>query len=201
MAKSTHAHIFYIIFVLFYIFRCFSIIFFSSGANFFFKFQLHIDIDYMILHLQYKRGEYYSIRWLAFWHTFTYNYISKIENCLFFGDFFFRENIILYFFLNCNQTRRTLIQVLWLILGCKSLQDFFFILCGGRTTFCFVFSLFTAAVCLQFFYSFKISLYVTDCVLCPSYGIHTWFNISRALTFVFTEFFFIYFGTIFLFCF
>jgi len=65
---------------------------------------------------------------------------------------------------------------------------FFFLVEGGR-----LFVLFF--LCLQqlfvynFFYYFKILLYVTDCVLCPSYGIHTWFNISRALTFVFTEFF------------
>ena len=75
---------------------------------------------------------------------------------------------------------------------------FSFFVEGGRL---FVFSLFTAAVCLQFFYSFKISLYVTDCVLCPSYGIHTWFNISRALTFVFTEFFLFILVQFFLFCF
>lgn len=143
----------------------------------------------MILHLQYKRGEYYSIRWLAFWHTFTYNYISKIEKCFHFLDIFFRENTILYFFLNCNQTRRTLIQVLWLILGCKSLQDFFSFFVEGGRLFVLFFLCLQQLFVYNFFYSFKISLYVTDCVLCPSYGIHTWFNISRALTFVFTEFF------------
>ena len=137
---------------------------------------------------------------MAFWHTFTYNYISKIENCLFFGYFFsWKFNPIFFSQLQPDPENIDIGTVVdtWL----QEFIGFFFILCGGRTTFCFVFSLFTAAVCLQFFYSFKISLYVTDCVLCPSYGIHTWFNISRALTFCFHGIFFIYFGTIFLFCF
>jgi len=85
---------------------------------------------------------------------------------------------------------------------------FFFLFWGGRL--CFL-SLFTAAVCLHFFFVksisisrifsfFKNSLYVTDCVLCPSYGIHTWFYIIARANIFFTEFFlFIYFGTIFLF--
>jgi hypothetical protein len=124
---------------------------------------------------------------LAFWHTFTYNYISKIENCFYFLDIFFVKIQSYIFFSIATRPGEHWYRYCGWYLVARVYRIFFsFFVEGGRL---FVFSLFTAAVCLQFFYSFKISLYVTDCVLCPSYGIHTWFNISRALTFVFTEFF------------
>lgn len=127
---------------------------------------------------------------------------------LIFGYFFFRENIILYFLFSIatrpgEQWYRYCVDT-WL----QEFIGFFFLFWGGRL--CFL-SLFTAVVCLHFFFVksisisrifsfFKNSLYVTDCVLCPSYGIHTWFYIIARANIFFTEFFlFIYFGTIFLF--
>lgn len=127
---------------------------------------------------------------MAFWHTFTYNYISKIENCFYFLDIFFswKYNPIFFSQLQPDPENIDIGTVVdtWL----QEFIGFFFhsLWRADDFLFCFFF-VYSSCLFTIFFYSFKISLYVTDCVLCPSYGIHTWFNISRALTFVFTEFF------------
>lgn len=120
---------------------------------------------------------------------------------LFFGYFFFVKIQSYIFFSIATRPGEHWYRYCGWYLVARVYRIFFSFFVEGGRLFVLFFLCLQQLFVYNFFYSFKISLYVTDCVLCPSYGIHTWFNISRALTFVFTEFFFIYFGTIFLFCF
>lgn len=93
-----------------------------------------------------------SIRWMAFWHTFTYNSFRRKKNNVLddfnFWIFFFswKYNPIFLFSIATRpgeQWYRYCVDT-WL----QEFIGFFFLFWGGRL--CFL-SLFTAVVCLHFF--------------------------------------------------
>lgn len=153
-----------------------------------------------------------SIRWMAFWHTFTYNSFRRKKNNVLddfnFWIFFFswKYNPIFLFSIATRPGEQwyrycvdTWLQEFIGFFFYFGADDFVFFLCLQQL-FVYIFFPVKSIISRKNFSSFKNSLYVTDCVLCPSYGIHTWFYIIARANIFFTEFFlFIYFGTIFLF--